>query len=52
MTAQLPRRERWDARATGTPMRRFVWLSAVVLAASTGCGDSLVGPVKESYTST
>jgi hypothetical protein len=33
-------------------MRRLVRLPAVVLlAASTGCGDSLVGPVRSSYTS-
>lgn len=33
-------------------MSRSLWLSALVLAASTGCGDSLVGPVQGSYTST
>ena len=33
-------------------MRRLLWLPALVIAASTGCGDSLAGPVQSSYAST
>jgi hypothetical protein len=31
-------------------MRRYLWLSVFILAVSTGCSDSLVGPVKGSAT--
>jgi len=33
-------------------MSRILWLTAFLLAASTGCGDSPVGPVRGSFTST
>lgn len=33
-------------------MRHFWWLSAFILAVSTGCSDTLVGPVERSATST
>ena len=33
-------------------MSRILWLTAFGLAASTGCGDSPVGPVRSSFTST
>ena len=32
-------------------MRRFVWLLPFLLAATTGCGDPLVGPARGSFTS-
>ena len=33
-------------------MKRFLWLSAFILAVSTGCSDTVVGPVERSATST
>ena len=33
-------------------MRRFLWLSAFILAVSTGCSEPLVGPVQGTATST
>ena len=33
-------------------MSRILWLTAFMPAASTGCGDSPVGPVRGSFTST
>lgn len=32
-------------------MSRILWLTAFLLAATTGCGDSPVGPVQGSFTS-
>ena len=31
-------------------MRHFLWLSAFILAVSTGCSDTVVGPVQRSST--
>jgi hypothetical protein len=33
-------------------MSRILWLTACLMAASTGCGDSPVGPVRGSFSST
>jgi len=33
-------------------MSRFLWMSALVIAVSAGCGDSPVGPARGSFTST